>query len=194
MAMATKALTIPADVVARSSFPRDPARRDFLNTAALMFATGAALSALPLPAVAGDDVAVLLAIENHRQAVAAEIAAIHHASELDDELPSDATKSQIIGWELSVVHGDDPRWIAAQSALMSAGDARDETAIALLNTMPATLAGLLSLIRYCIEAEITDSNMWPQEVIGDDDSATSFHVELLRLITKAMQGFNGGAR
>jgi hypothetical protein len=117
---------------------------------AALSATAVALPALPIMAAASETDPIFAAIAAHREATAAEIAAVHANSRLDATLPREKTT-----WHWSVYDteppadcNDAPEWIAAEVALGDAGDAEDDALLAVLTTTPTTLAGIVALLEY----------------------------------------------
>ena len=82
-------------------------RRGFLSTAAALAASAAVANAAN--ALRADP--IFEAIEVHQAARLAFENAVSRGSALDEELPSEKTRSWITVWEQTIVETDDPRWI-----------------------------------------------------------------------------------
>src|SRR5882757_9087272 len=82
-------------------------RRGFLSTAAAMAASAAVANAAN--ALRADP--IFEAIEVHKAARVAFENAVSRGSALDEELPSEKTRSYITVWEQTILETDDPRWI-----------------------------------------------------------------------------------
>jgi hypothetical protein len=176
-----------------SALTPQSSRRDFLVQAASVAAAGAAIGAsLPLPAlpIAGarssDTEAdpIFAAIEAHRRAIAAHGDAVSAESALEQSLPTDRTRSRITAWRKAIVESDDPRWVAAVRARWDASELMDDVAIDLLNTEPATIAGIEALLRYFADQE---EALFPGEVSNDDGSAEAFGAYLVRHAADALR-------
>jgi hypothetical protein len=168
-------------------------RRGFLVQAAGVAAGGAALGAgLPLPASpaataqssAAEADPIFAAIEAHRRAVAAHGEAVDTENALEVSLPDDQSQSRITVWEETIVETDDPRWPAAGRARMAASKSMDDLAIDLLNTEPATVAGIEALLRYFADQE---QEIFPEEVSHDDGSEGTFGAYLVRHAADALR-------
>ena len=171
----------------------DTGRRSFLTRATVVAAGGLFLgSVMPLPGHAGDDIAVLAAIDTHRQASVEVVNAVHEHSNLDETLPDEKTRSSIDNWGEKIVETDDPRWIASERRVDSAWDAQTDAACLLCDTPPATIGGLFALVNYIVEAEAADKDIWPSNLVDENDRKRSFHYFLLQNIGKSLGTFNGG--
>jgi hypothetical protein len=140
----------------------DASRRRFLSQAAAATAGGAALVvALPLPgAAAGAGQApdpVLAAIEAHKAASAKVASWVDRYGKLENELPEERRRSNISNEE--IVETDDPRWIEAERELGQAWDAETDAAWALLEVLPTTREGLLTLIEHAV----SNRGPWPDD-------------------------------
>jgi len=156
-------------------------------------AGGAAIGAgLPLPASpaataqssAAEADPIFAAIEAHRRAVAAHGEAVEPEMALEVSLPDDQRQSRITVWEEKIVATDDPRWPAALRARMEASSSMDDLAFDLLNTEPATVAGIEALLRYFADQE---QEIFPEEVSHDDGSEGTFGAYLVRHAADALR-------
>jgi hypothetical protein len=158
-------------------------RRGFLVQASAVAAAGAAIGAsLPLPAPpaaaqssAAEADPIFAAIEAHRRAIAAHGEAVGVEMALEVSLPDDRRLTD--AWEDKIVETDDPRWPAALRAVSAASSAMDDAAIDLVNTEPATLAGIEALLRYFADQE---DALFPDEVSNDEGSDEAFGACLVR--------------
>jgi hypothetical protein len=153
----TQAKSVHSTPPTNTSVPTpQSSRRGFLAQAAVAAAASTALGAsLPLPAlpvasaqssgVEADP--IFAAIEAHRRAVATHDETVGVESALEVGLPADQTRSRIRAWEETIVEGDDPRWVAAVRTRWNASELMDDAGIGLLNTEPATVAGVEALLR-----------------------------------------------
>jgi hypothetical protein len=120
---------------------------------------------------------ILDAIDAHRRAIVAHGEAVGIEFALEERLPDDQRQSNITVWEEKIVETDDPMWLAAVRARWEASNSMDDLAIDLLNTEPATAAGVEALLRYFAEQE---EAIFPEEVCNDDGSAEAFGACLVR--------------
>jgi hypothetical protein len=165
-----------ADSVNNTTAPVDPTRRRFLSKAAGVAAGSAVLTmgaTIPTAGEASQRVPdpIFAAIEAHKVACAATVAAVDRHSELDRELPIEKCLSRVDAWGEKIVATDDPRWIDAERAVNSTFRSEDDAACALVNVRPTTPAGLIALLRYAVEAD-TDGERWPRDVESDDGTKT----------------------
>jgi len=191
MAQADSVLSTPPT---NTSVPTpQSSRRSFLVQAAVAAAAGAALGAsLPLPALpvasaqsSGVEAdSIFAAIEAHRSAVATHDETAGTESVLEVGLPADRTRSRITAWKEAIVESDDPRWVAAVRTRWNASELMDDAGIDLLNTEPATVAGVEALLRYFAAQE---DALFPEEVHDDDGSVVTFRSCLLRHAADALR-------
>jgi hypothetical protein len=87
-------------------------------------------------------------------------------------------------WEEKIVETDDPRSPTALRARMDASNSMDDLAIDLLNTEPATVAGIEALLRYFADQE---KELFPEEVSHDDGSEGAFGAFLVRHAADALR-------
>ncbi len=146
-------------------------RRKFLAQAAAAVAGGAAIrAALTLgEANASERVQdpILAAIEAHRTARAALVAAVDWHSALERELPKDKRRSFVTVWDQTIVETDDPRWIDCEFTVIRCHSAETEAACTLISILPTTMAGVAALLRYTVDAD-TDGEGWPRGLQSDD--------------------------
>ena len=87
---------------------------------------------------------------------------------------------------------DDPRWIEVERELKRTSDLESDAAIVLLTVQPTTLAGILALLNYAVEAD-TDGVGWPAALESDDGQITrSWQVFLIEGIAEALAGLVAG--
>ena len=119
-------------------------RRGFLSTAAALAASaGVAIPANAANASEGDP--IFEAIEVHKAARLAFENAVSLGSALDEELPSEKTRSWITVWEQTIVETDDPRWIDSVREVHRTSDAETDAACALASIAPTTMAGVVGV-------------------------------------------------
>src|SRR5438128_2463421 len=138
-------------------------RRDFLSTAAAL----AASATVAVPGNAANAFGadpIFEAIEVHKAARLAFEDAVSRNSALDEELPSEKTRSWITVWEQTIVESDDPRWIDSAREVNRTSDAAADAAYALANVVPTTMAGVVGLLRYAISIAPEE---WPEGVQSD---------------------------
>lgn len=160
----------------------NPGRRAFLGASAALTVsalTGSVAALQPDP--------VFAAIEAHRAAVAATVAAIDLHSALDEELPIERCRSKFTAWEETVVETDDPRWIAAERGVMQAHNNEEDAACVLVSEPPTTSAGVLALLQYAIAAD-TDGMGWPQLGSDDGGKTRSWQYFLIEMLSDALPG------
>jgi hypothetical protein len=132
-------------------------RRGFLSTAAAV----AASAAVSTPANAFRADPIFEAIELHKAARLAFENAVSRGSALDEELPSEKTRSWITVWEQTIVETDDPRWINSVREVHRTSDAETDAAYALASIAPTTMAGVVGLLQYTISIQPEE---WPEGV------------------------------
>jgi hypothetical protein len=133
------------------------------------------------------------AIEGHKAARAAFECELRQHAALERELPAEKRQTLINAWERTVVPTDDPRWIAAERAIDSYSDAETDAACVLISVLPTTIAGVVALLHYAIEAD-TDGVGWPQALESDDGSKTrSWGHFLLANLALILPELTGGA-
>lgn len=168
-------------------------RRAFLSKAAGVAAGSAALT---LGASAGSSVLahqiepdpILAAIEAHRAVTVQLRAAIGTHSDLEQALPRDNRQSRIDAWDEKIVATDDPRWIDSEREVHATFDAETAAACELVNVLPTTAAGLLTLLEYAIAAD-SDGEMWPCELQSDDGKRTRpWHHFLIANVAEVLPG------
>ena len=158
-------------------------RRGFLSTAAGLAASAAAA----IPANAANALRtdpIFEAIEVHKAARLAFEDAFSRGSALDEELPSEKTRSYITVWEQSIVETDDPRWIDSVREVHRTSDAETDAACALASIAPTTMAGVVGLLQYAISVRPEE---WPEGVQSDDDTETRpWHYFLIEMLIAAL--------
>jgi hypothetical protein len=160
-------------------------RRGFLSTAAALGASAAvAISASAVNAFRADP--IFEAIEVHRAARLAFENAVSRGSALDEELPSEKTRSYITVWEQTIIETDDPRWIESVHEVNRTSNAETDAAWALVNVVPTTMAGVVRLLQYTIGIR---SEEWPEDLQPDDDTETwPWHYSLIEVLIAALPG------
>jgi hypothetical protein len=167
----------------------NPDRRSFLLKAATVAAGSAALAIAP-PAIAlpGAPDPILEAIEAHKAARATWIEWVDRHSDLETELPKDKRQSNIDAWEELIIFADDPRWIEAERELMRTSDLETDAAVVLVTVQPTTLAGILALLNYAVQAD-TDGQGWPDSLQSGDGKITrSWQFFLIEGVAEALAG------
>ena len=86
-------------------------------------------------------------------------------------MPKEKRQSNIDVWEEVIIFADDPRWIEAERELKRTSDLESDAAIVLLTVQSTTLAGILALLNYAVEAD-TDGVGWPDSLQSDDGKIT----------------------
>jgi hypothetical protein len=104
---------------------------------------------------------------------------------LDEEVPKERRRSSITVWETRIVETDDPRWIAAERAVSECSENETAASIMLINVKPTTLTGAAALLEYVAQHE-RRGDAWPDELVDDDDLATSFFRELCQNIAAVL--------
>jgi hypothetical protein len=157
-------------------------RRGFLSTAAAMAASAAVANTAN--ALRADP--IFEAIEAHKAARVAFENAVSRGSALDEELPSEKTRSWISVWEQTIVETDDPRWIDSVREVHRTSDAVTDAAYALASIAPTTMAGVVGLLQYAISIRPEE---WPEGVHSDDDTETRpWHYFLIDRLIAALPG------
>ena len=116
---------------------------------------------------------IYAAIEAHKTARAAFEASVSRHSALDRELPIEKGRSRISAWEETIVETDDPRWIECERTLTRCMDAESDAACVLVSILSTTMAGVVALLRYAVDAD-TDGEGWPPVVESDDGQTRSW--------------------
>jgi hypothetical protein len=159
-------------------------RRGFLSTAAALAASTAVANAGN--ALRADP--IFEAIEVHKAARLAFENAVSRGSALDEELPSEKTRSWITVWEQTIVETDDPRWIDSVREVHHTSDAATDAAYALANVAPTTMAGVVGLLQYAISIRPEE---WPEGVESDDDTETRpWHTFLIETLIAVLPGMD----
>jgi hypothetical protein len=160
-------------------------RRGFLSTTAALAASAAA--AIPANAASAFEAdPIFAAIEVHKAARLAFENAVSRGSALDEELPSEKTRSWIAVWEQTIVETDDPRWIDSVREVHRASDAETDAACALASIAPTTMAGVVGLLQYTISIRPEE---WPEGVHSDDDTETRpWHTFLIEMLIAVLPG------
>jgi hypothetical protein len=140
------------------------------------------------PSIAAVNDPILEAIEAHKAARATWLEWVCRHSDLEQELPKEKRQSNIDVWEEVIIFTDDPRWIEAERELKRTSDLETDAAIVLLTVQPTTLAGILALLDYAVEAD-TDGVGWPDALESDDGQITrSWQVFLIEGVAEALAG------
>jgi hypothetical protein len=160
-------------------------RRGFLSTAAALAASAAvAIPANRATAFGADP--IFEAIEVHTAARLAFENAVSRGSALDEELPSEKTRSYITVWEQTIIETDDPRWIDSVREVHRTSDAETDAACALASIAPTTMAGVVGLLQYAISIRPEE---WPEGVQSDDDTETRpWHYFLIEMLIAVLPG------
>jgi hypothetical protein len=151
-------------------------RRGFLSTAAALAASAGVANAAN--ALRADP--IFEAIELHKAARLAFENAVSRGCALEEELPSEKTRSWITVWDQTIIETDDPRWIDSVREIDRTSDAATYAAWALAGIAPTTMAGVVRLLQYAISIHPEE---WPDELQSDDDTGTRpwhyFMIEML---------------
>jgi hypothetical protein len=99
---------------------------------------------------AGEVDPIFAAIEAHRAAAVAFSAAVTENGELEE-----------------ILLEDDPRWIASQEAVDVLGDAERDAACQILSVPPTTMAGVVAVLKYAVEAD-RDGCLWAGNIVDDE--------------------------
>ncbi len=134
----------------------DTSRRRFLSQAAALTAGSAALAtALSVPGssarVGQAPDPIPDAIEAHKAAYAEWTKWLKRRGQLDEELPAEGCKTDLVQERGVVVETDDPRWIEAEQYGAS---------WELLNIPLATTAAISALVDYALVHDV-DGEQWP---------------------------------
>jgi hypothetical protein len=180
--------------------PRDASRRDFLSHAAAVAAGGVVLAASASTASANaapvaaayaasqgssEADSIFAAIEAHKAASVAFARCISIHSKLEAALPKDRRRSNIDAHEHKIVEADDPRWIESERSIDALGDVESDTACALVNVRPSTMAGVLALLNYAITAD-RDGETWGVDLQDDDGRSRSWHHFLIVMLADVL--------
>lgn len=144
-------------------------RRGFLTQAAVVAAGGAALGmALPLPVSAGSAERVpdpiLAAIETHKAARSVTAAAVDRQIAFEREMQANGRLRESDRLPDERQRGDE-----IETLVVQAHDAEVDVACTLVNILPTTMAGVMALLRYAVDADV-DGEGWPRGLASDDGS------------------------
>jgi hypothetical protein len=160
-------------------------RRGFLSIAAALAASAAVAIPANAANASGAD-PIFEAIELHKATRLAFENAVSRGSALDEELPSEKTRSCITVWEQTIIETDDPRWIDSVNEVHRASDAETDAACALVNIVPTTMAGVVALLQYVISIRPEE---WPEGVHSDDDTESRpWHFFLIEMLAAVLPG------
>lgn len=82
-------------------------------------------------------------------------------------MPIEKCRSSVTVWEENIVATDDPRWIDCERAVMRCMNAETDAACVLVGILPTTMAGVVALLRYAVDAD-AEGEGWPTVVESDD--------------------------
>jgi hypothetical protein len=157
-------------------------RRDgvSLSQAAAVTAGGAALAtALPLSgaaAAAGQaSDPILEAIEAHTAAYAEWTKWLKRRGQLDEELPAERCKTDLVLEPGVVVETDDPQWIEAEREYVRTADIEYGASWELLNIPLATTSAISAMVDYALVHDV-DGEQWPE----------GWHRGLLEAVSEAL--------
>jgi hypothetical protein len=195
--------TTPAGLAALTTWTREQADQLRKNSSTLFAEDFCALSATIDDSARGmsglkawsppageqhSDAELFAAIEIHKAARAASVAADACHSDLDRDLPADKCRSSVTAQSETIVATDDPRWIAAERRLWASYEAETDAAATLVSVMPATLPGVLALLQYAVAAD-PDGHSWP-DLMPDDTAKLSrpWHYFLIANLSEVLPG------
>ena len=95
-------------------------------------------------------------------------------------MPKEKRYSSVTVWEEDIVATDDPRWIECERTVMHFMNAETDAACVLVSVLPTTIAGVVALLRYAVDAD-TDGEGWPPEVESDGHIRSWRHCLLANL-------------
>ena len=156
---------------------------------AVLAGTAAAIPAVAfasVPAHYGPD-PVFAAIERHRAAYKA------HGDFLRDEderdlwirIPEERRRwhADIFNPEPPADCGDDPEWIAYEKTKLDAGTTDAEALVSVVSTEPATIAGAVALLNYCLQQGELGASY---SGVGDEAEAIDLTATLLETLAAAL--------
>ena len=82
---------------------------------------------------------------------------------------------------------DDPRWIEAERGVNRCHNVQTDAACGLINTAPATMAGVVTLLQYAIAAD-TDGEGWPELQSDDLKRSRSWQFFLIEMLADTLPG------
>ena len=109
---------------------------------------------------------IFAAIEAHKAACAGLRAACDRIAVFERELQANGRLQRESRPEDERRQGEE-----IEAALDRAHDAETDAACVLVSGLPTTMAGVMALLRYAIDAD-KDGEMWPTELQSDDGSKT----------------------
>jgi hypothetical protein len=115
---------------------------------------------------------IFAAIEAHRKAVKEICIRLDHHCALEEELPPEKCQTNMTPNNREIVNTDDPRWIAADLAVIEGWDVVDETATTLIDVEPTTQAGITALLNYWAELQAQTAisgEVYVLDKLCDDD-------------------------
>ena len=133
---------------------------------------------------------VFAAIDAHRRAAADHAASVDTVVTLEESLP-ETSRQWIVSDDALVPpadNSDDPRWIAAQNAILKTGEALDKAAWALIDDAPPkTVAGAAALLGYAHEFAVSGQH-WPTSAGEGAAETESWNSELHRVVAESLAG------
>lgn len=160
------------EMAARAGFkpPAEIAKRLGRKTA------GAATTPKPKPDP------IFAAIEAHHAAGVEWLRHVKFEGKLSKIIPSEKRRNYTISDRHEVGKEDDPRWTAARKEFWTAHDKLDNTAIALTDVAPTTVAGVTALLDYCAKTQVKmDGSLFPDL---EDDESKSIDVPYLYFVCR----------
>jgi hypothetical protein len=147
-----------------------------------------AIAGTAVPAVAAEiNDPIFAAIEAHKATRTGLTAAVDRHAQFERELQVNGRLETAKRLEDERRQGEE-----IEAAIDLAYDAETDAACVLVSDLPTTMAGVLALLRYAVDAD-TDGEMWPGELLSDDGSKTrSWHhfpiANLIEILPELMAG------
>jgi hypothetical protein len=105
---------------------------------------------------------------------------------LDRELPIEKCRSSVTLWGEEIVSTDDPRWIECERAVLRRMDEETDAACTLINVLPTTMAGLVSLLQYAVDGE-----GWPTSLESESGKNQSWRQLLIANLAEVLPELAG---
>ena len=94
-----------------------------------------------------------------------------------------------------IIFDDDPRWIDSERAMYRLWGVENDAAVELINVVPTTVEGLITLLQYAVSAD-ADGQMWPCDLQAEGDErkfGASWHHFLIQNVAEILPGMVGRA-
>jgi len=147
------------------------------------------LPALPAAAAAAEPDLIFAAIERHRRAYQDWFNSLGE-DEIEAAVPEKRRRSCLVAalhgdpnWR---VPGDDPAWISHIETACRVTEEMEDASVELVSFDNISLPGAVALLSYAASVEAKDRDVWPTDMVDDDDKSRSWHFFLMEGIAAAL--------